>query len=123
MKKLMIALLAVITFSVAFAPQEAAAQHRRRGNNGGEVFAGVAAGLLGAAIIGSVIAGSQQAHARPVYGYDDQNHAYHHQQTRRSYVVPDDEDEVVVPRCYIKRQPLYDEDGRIVTYQNRRVCR
>jgi len=120
MRKLMVALLAALTFAAAFAPQEAEAQYRRR-NNGVPFIAGVAAGLLGAAIVGSAIAGQQPRYYQqePVYGRPGPGYYAHPQ---GQYY---EEDEVVVrqPRCFIKRQPLYDEYGRVAAYQNRRVCR
>ncbi|MBX9618726.1 MAG: hypothetical protein K2X10_06210 [Hyphomicrobiales bacterium] len=126
MKKLMVALLAALTFAAAFAPQEAEAQYRRR-NNGVPIIAGVAAGLLGAAIVGSAIAGQQPRYYQqePVYGHPGR--VYYAQPQNQYYSQGQyyEEDEVVVrqPRCFIKRQPLYDEYGRVAAYQNRRVCR
>lgn len=121
MKKLMVALLAALTFAAAFVPQDAAAKYRRH-NNGVPIIAGVAAGLLGAAIIGSAIASQNRHHDQgSVYYAQPQNNYYAHPQQGGYY----EEEQVFVrqPRCFIKRQPLYDEDGQIAAYQNRRVCR
>ena len=120
MKKLLVAVLAALTFAAAFVPQDAAAGHRRHHHNGAPIIAGVAAGLLGAAIIGSAIAGQNRRYEpAPVYGHPGR--AYYAQPQGQYY----EEDEVVVrqPRCFIKRQPLYDEYGQVAAYQNRRVCR
>lgn len=111
MKKMLLGLLAALVVVATLAPQDASAQYYRRRGGGGAVAAGVAAGLLGGAIIGSVVAGSRPAYAAPGPVY------YSHP----GYV---DEDEVVVvPRCVIRRVPLYDEYGNVAAYQRRRVCR
>lgn len=127
MKKLMIALLAAVTFAAAFAPQSAEAQHHRRRNNGAPIAAGIAAGLLGAVVVGSLIAGSQRrAHAEEAYVYHERPRSFFENDYphNRRHIYAEQADEVIYrqPRCFIKRAPLYDEYGQVAAYQNRRVC-
>lgn len=118
MKKVMIALVAALTFAVALAPQEASAQWRR-GGGGGAVAAGIAAGVIGGALIGSAIAGPRYYGPAPVYAAPGPVYYAH----PHPYGYVEEEEVVVQPRCFIKRQPLYDEYGRVVAFQNRRICR
>jgi hypothetical protein len=64
MKKTFAALVAVGSLVAAVPAQ---AQHRHHHHGGGGVAAGVAAGLLGGAIIGGAIASSRPAYGGPVY--------------------------------------------------------
>lgn len=118
MKKIVLGLVAALMIAVTFAPQEASAQYYRRGGGGGgAVAAGIAAGILGGAVIGSVVAGQQRYYAPgPVYAAPG---PYYYAQP--GYV--EGEEVVVVPRCAIRRTPLYDEYGNVVAFQKRRVCR
>jgi len=69
MKKTSAAFVAVATIagSLAIAMPAAQAQYHHHHHGGGGVGAGLAAGLLGGAIIGGAIASSRPAYGGPVY--------------------------------------------------------
>lgn len=91
-------------------PQE---QARKKHHSG--VGAGIAAGVLGG-IAGAAIVGSQNRDAAP--GDDYPPPPPPPPGPRYGAYADDDE-----PDCRIVRKPVYDEDGEVVSYKTRRVCR
>lgn len=81
------ALAIVASFAVSATPA-AAGWHGHRG-----VGAGLAVGLLGAAIVGGAIAASQPTYAAPVYG-----------------------------GCELRRRPVYNRFGDVIGFRRIRVC-
>jgi hypothetical protein len=87
------ALAALTAFAlIAGLAVPASAQHYR---GGGDVGAGIAAGILGGAMLGAAA-----ANAGPGPGY-----------------VED------APDCWMERRPVYDDDGNFVGRRRVRVCR
>lgn len=110
MRKFMIPALALASAVAVMAPSDAEAQRYYRGRyygGGGAVAAGVAAGLIG----GALVAG---AAARPYYGPGPYYAAPGPVYAEPGYVVQ--------RRCWVERRPLLDEYGEVVAYRRQRVC-
>jgi predicted secreted Zn-dependent protease len=103
MKKVLVPALALLTAAAVFAPAEAEAQWRRGRGNGAAIGAGIAAGVIG----GALIAG---AASRPAYAYGEPVYVA----PRRVYVEE--------PVCYVRRVPVVDRWGEVVAVRRQRVC-
>lgn len=81
---------------------------------GAAIGAGVLGGIVGGAILGS------QGQAQPGYPPPQPEYAPPPPPPPAYDADADGYDE---PVCHIVRKPVYDEDGQIVDYRTRRVCR
>lgn len=106
MKKVLVVAAALLAGAVTFAPNAEAGNGRT-----GAFIGGVAAGVVGSALLGAVTAPPVYA-APPAY--------YAAPAPGPVYVQPGYEE--VVPACVIHRVPLYDSYGNFAGYQRRRVC-
>jgi hypothetical protein len=72
-------------------------------------------GLAAGALLGGVIANNRG-------GYYEDEPASAPVYRRPPPVMAYDYDEEPAPRCYVTRQPVYDEDGEFAGYRRARVC-
>ena len=91
-------------------------QPRRKKHHSG-VAAGIAAGVLGG-IAGAAIVGGQGG-PPPDQGYGYAPPPPPPPGPRYGAYDADDDE----PDCRVIRKPVYDEDGEVVSYKTRRVCR
>jgi hypothetical protein len=102
MKRLLTMTVAAATIAVSLVASAGDADARWRGRGGG-FGAGIAAGILGGAIIGGAIASSRY-HAPPPPGY-----AYY----------PAYDEPVPAEDCYWARVPVYNAYGDVISWRGR----
>lgn len=93
-------------------PAQPQIQQKKHHNSG--VGAAIGAGLVGGLVGGALLGGQRQA---PPPGYAPQPAYAPPPPPPPAYEVEDE------PVCRIVRKPVYDEDGEIVDYRQRRICR
>lgn len=94
-------------------PQNGGAAPHKKHHSG--LGAAIGAGVVGGLVGGALLNGQRQAPPPPGYapgGYAPPP------PPPPAYEADDDE-----PVCHLVRRPVYDEDGEIVDYRTRRVCR
>lgn len=92
-------------------PAQPQPQHKKHHDSG--VGAAIGAGLVGGLVGGALLGGQRQAQP----GYAPQPAYAPPPPPPPAYEVEDE------PECRIVRKPVYDEDGEIVDYKQRRICR
>lgn len=105
MKKVLVVAAALLAGAVTFAPSAEAGNGRT-----GAFIGGLAAGVVGSALLGAAV-------APPVYAAPP---AYYVAPAPGPVYVQPGYDEV--PACIIRRVPVYDAYGNFAGYQRRRIC-